>query len=87
MIRDAADGTTGRRVWRLSIPGVPATYVIAATEQAARDWFAGQTPGFTQDLVTVTDEGSADRTEIALWRDETRLPPNATTTDPPAGSA
>lgn len=73
MIHDCLDGTSGRRVWQLARRGYDDLYVIAATEAKALAWLAslaGETQGVP---VTVTDRGSADRTEVGLWHDETRL--------------
>lgn len=70
MIHDAGDGTTGRRVWRIGT--TPPVHVIAATEQAARTWHWVET-GKDLGATEVTDMGPADRTELYLWRDETRL--------------
>lgn len=80
MIHDAQDGGSGRHVWRLRLPGIPALYVIAETGEAALGWLRQQAPDADLSSVTFTDEGSADRTEIALWRDESRLanPPTDT---------
>lgn len=74
MMYDAGDGTTGRRVWRVTIPGHQGhAFVIAATADAARGWLDGQYEGAVPDGVKIDDCGSADRTEIAVWKDETRL--------------
>ena len=87
MIHDAGDGTTGRRVWQFTGPPLPRDYfVMAATEQAAREWLSGVLPGVDTTGVQILDRGSNDRTEVALWRDEALL---TQPTDPanPEGSA
>lgn len=88
MIHDALDGTSGRTVWRLRLRGIPSVYVIAATGDAAIRWFQEQAPDADLSAMTAEDHGSADRTEIALWRDETRLPgaTHTTTTDDERGA-
>lgn len=73
-IHDALDGTSGRHVWRLHLRGVPALYVIAQTGEAAVEWLRQQAPDADLSSVTFTDAGSADRTEISLWRDPSTLP-------------
>ena len=85
MIYDAQDGTSGRRVWQLDGLDRP-IYVIAATEAAARAWLEDVAAGTTLPPITATDRGSADRTEVTVWRDETRLDPTTTDTDNPGGA-
>lgn len=92
MIHDAQDGTSGRAVWEIRLPSFMPGHmlVIAASADAATDWFRrycaglGENPDLT--ALTVTDRGSADRTEIGLWRDETRLPNGDTDTQPERGA-
>jgi hypothetical protein len=82
MIHDSGDG--GRTVWEIAHPDLPRhVFVIAASASAALDWLARMQPGIDLERATTGDRGSADRTEIALWRDDTRLPGTA----PGGGSA
>lgn len=73
MIHDSLDGTTGRRVFTFALH--PPLHVIAANEASARAWLASVVePGVEIPLdLGCTDRGTADRTEISVWRDESRL--------------
>lgn len=90
MIHDAGDG--GRSVWKVT--GLTATplHVIAANAANALAWArrateaGGVAVATNVPTVAATFAGSADRTEIALWGDETRLASDDGG-DPPGGSA
>jgi hypothetical protein len=87
MIHDAQDGTSGRHVWRITGPALGTTmFVIAHTPDAAMRWLRTAAVLDAGTELTATDVGSADRTEVALWRDETRLDPTTTDTDTLGGA-
>lgn len=88
MIQDAQDGTTGRRVWEIQQYNGPGrVYVIAGSAENAIAFIATE-GGIPPEALTATDRGSADRTEIGMWRDERYLdPPNAPTDTTPERGA
>lgn len=76
MIHDAQDGGAGRTVWEIGGLGIARpVFVIAETAANALAWVR-QAAEADLPAATATDRGGADRTEIALWKDETRLPPS-----------
>lgn len=87
MIHDAGDGTIGRNVWQITpARGGPVVYVIAANARAAADWYRTLVDPSEINEIVVQDRGSADRTEVLVWRDETRLDPTTTDTPDPGGA-
>lgn len=70
-IFDAQDG--GRIVFRCTTPALPEpVHVIAVNAPAATAWLE-RLAGHPLPELTATDAGSADRTEIGLWHDASRL--------------
>jgi hypothetical protein len=87
VIHDAQDGTTGRTVWAVMHPDFARpVHVIAQSADVAVAYVVARIDRLDPDLCTTTDRGSADRTEIALWRDETRLPNAPTDPTPERGA-